>query len=301
MTKPLVSIVIRTLNEERYLKELLSAIRSQVLINVRCEVVVIDSGSTDRTLEIASKFSCRITSIDKQDFTFGRALNWGSEFAQGDYLVYVSGHCIPVSDSWLENLVAPLLVGHAGYSYGCQLARDTTKFSESQIFEKYFPEISEIPQDGFFCNNANSAISRDIWETFKFNEDLTGLEDMELAKRYVESGGSVAYIADAPVFHIHNETWVQTKRRYERETLALRVIMPEARISFVDMCRYIAISILNDVGVSLKQGNFINVFVQIVFFRTAQYFGSYRGNRMSKADADRRRETYFYPKDVFRK
>lgn len=301
MTKPLVSVVIRTLNEERYLEELLSAIQSQILVNVLCEVVIIDSGSTDRTLQIAEEFSCRITHIDKQDFTFGRSLNWGSHFAQGDYLVYVSGHCIPASDSWLENLVAPLLEGLSGYSYGRQLGRDTTKFSEIQLFEKYFPEFSDIPQEGFFCNNANSAISRDVWEAFKFDENVTGLEDMELAKRYVEAGGSIAYVAEAPVFHIHDEVWAQTKRRYERESVALRIIMPELRITFIDMCRYIASAIINDVSVSLNQGNLCSVIVQIIRFRTAQYFGSYRGNRILKLEADRRRESYFYPKDVFRK
>ena len=299
--EPLVSVVIRTLNEERYLKELLSAIQSQALVNVLCEVVIIDSGSSDRTLEIAHEFSCRVTHIDKQDFTFGRSLNLGSDFARGEYLVYVSGHCIPASDSWLENLVAPLREGISGYSYGRQLGRDTTKFSERQLFEKYFPESSDIPQEGFFCNNANSAISRAVWETFKFDENITGLEDMELAKRYVESGGSVAYVAQAPVFHIHDETWVQTKRRYERESVALRVIMPELRITFIDMCRYIAIAVGNDISVALKQGDFCEAFVQIIRFRTAQYFGSYRGNRILKLDADRRRESYFYPNEVFRK
>lgn len=301
MTTPLVSVVIRTLNEERYLEELLSAIQSQMLVNVLCEVVIIDSGSTDRTLEIAHEFSCRITHIDKQSFTFGRSLNLGSDFARGDYLVYVSGHCIPASDSWLENLVAPLREGLSGYSYGRQLGRDTTKFSERQLFEKYFPESSDIPQEGFFCNNANSAISRAVWETFKFDENVTGLEDMELAKRYVESGGSVAYVAQAPVFHIHDETWAQTKRRYERESVALRVIMPELRITFIDMCRYIAVALANDASAALKQGAFCKAFVQIIRFRTAQYFGSYRGNRILKFDADRRRESYFYPKEVFRK
>lgn len=301
MTMPLVSVVIRTLNEERYLEELLSAIRSQTLVNLLCEVVIIDSGSTDRTLEIAHEFSCRITHIDKQDFTFGRSLNLGSDFARGDYLVYVSGHCIPASDSWLESLVSPLLEGLSGYSYGRQLGRDTTKFSERQLFEKYFPESSDIPQEGFFCNNANSAISIAVWETFKFDENVTGLEDMELAKRYVESGGSVAYVAEAPVFHIHHETWAQTKRRYERESVALRVIMPELRITFIDMCRYIAIAVANDVSAALKRGAFCQAFVQIIRFRTAQYFGSYTGNRILKLDADRRRESYFYPKEVFRK
>jgi rhamnosyltransferase len=298
---PHISVVVRTLNEERYLEELLIAIHSQVLSDINCEVVIIDSGSTDRTLDIAKEFKCRITHIDKSDFTFGRSLNWGSQFAQGDYLVYISGHCIPTSNTWLQRLVDPLIQGVAGYSYGGQVGRDTTKFSERQLFKKYFPEVSEIPQQGFFCNNANAAISRVVWNRFKFDEDVTGLEDMELAKRLVESGGSVAYVADASVFHIHDESWRQISRRYERESVALQGIMPEVRLTWVDMWRYIFAAVINDSWISSQEGTLFANFAEIVGFRTAQYFGSYRGNKLLKDAADGRRESYFYPKDSFRK
>ena len=301
MTAHLISVVIRTLNEDRYLEELLCAIHTQVLSGMDYEVVIIDSGSTDRTLEIATKFSCRITHIDKSEFSFGRSLNRGSEFAEGDYLVYISGHCIPNTEFWLQKLVQPLIDGVAGYSYGGQLGRDTTKFSELQLFNKYFPPHSESPQQGIFCNNANAAITRPVWERFRFNEDVTGLEDMELAQRYVASGGCIAYIADASVFHIHDESWRQTLRRYERESLALTVIMPEVRISIFDTCRYIITAILGDLKTALDEGVFIKNFIEIIGFRTAQYIGSYRGNKMLKVAADLRKESYFFPKDSFRK
>ena len=122
----------------------------------------------------------------------------------------------------LEQFIRPLTDGIAGYSYGRQVGRDTTKFSEEELFYKYFPEVSEVPQSGFFCNNANAAISRKVWAQYRFDEQITGLEDMELAKRFVGSGGAIAYIAEAAVYHIHNESWRQTRRRYEREPLLCR-------------------------------------------------------------------------------
>ena len=85
----LASIVIRTYNEERYLNELLTAISEQKNNLVEHEVVIVDSGSTDRTLEIAEKHNCRITRIEKSEFTFGRSLNIGCDFARGDYLAFV--------------------------------------------------------------------------------------------------------------------------------------------------------------------------------------------------------------------
>ena len=88
----LASIVIRTYNEERYLNELLQAISKQKNEVVDREVVIIDSGSTDATLEIAESHNCRITHIKKSEFTFGKSLNMGCDFANGDFLVFVSGY-----------------------------------------------------------------------------------------------------------------------------------------------------------------------------------------------------------------
>ncbi len=291
----LVSVVIRTLNEAKYLDELLRVIGAQIKESFDVEVVIIDSGSTDGTLSIAESHGCRITFITKKQFTFGRSLNMGSDFARGDILVYVSGHCIPSEDTWLLNLIKPIRDGAAGFSYGRQVGRDTTKYSEGKIFEKYFPFESKIPQNGFFCNNANSAIDRKVWLEYKFDEQVTGLEDMELAKRYCDHKGKIAYIAEACVYHIHNETWSQTRRRYEREAIALQQIMPEVQIGFFDMLRYIWVSVISDWKASIAEGCFIKEFTGIIKFRIAQFTGSFRGNHEHRALSKKRKENYFYP------
>ena len=156
MSLQTVSVIIRTLNEERYLRSLLEGISSQSC-NFNVEVVLIDSGSTDQTLNIASEFNCNILFIDRKDFSFGRSLNLACASAVGDYLVLVSGHCFPVDNYWINRLVSPLSDGIAQYVYGGQIAGDHSCWSEHNILKKYFPSISRIPQNGFFCNNANSA------------------------------------------------------------------------------------------------------------------------------------------------
>ena len=290
-----VSVVIRTLNEAAHLDELLTVIGSQVKDDFDVEVVIIDSGSTDGTLSIAESHGCRITFITKDQFSFGRSLNMGSDFARGDILVYVSGHCIPSENTWLKNLIKPIRDGSAGYSYGRQTGRDTTKYSEKKIFEKYFPFESKIPQNGFFCNNANSAIDRKIWSEYKFDEQVTGLEDMELAKRYCSQKGKVAYLAEACVYHSHNETWNHTLRRYEREAIALQLIMPEVQIGFFDMLRYIWASVISDCKSAITEKCFTKEFTGIVKFRIAQFIGSFRGNRDHRVLSKKRKENYFYP------
>lgn len=291
----LVSIVIRTLNEGLYLEELLIAIENQRKLDFRTEVVIVDSGSSDSTISIAEKYNCRITYIAKNDFTFGRSLNVGSRFANGEILVFISGHCIPVNDRWLQNLILPILEKKASLSYGGQTGRDTTKYSEDKIFKKYFPNKTLIPQKGFFCNNANSALDQKVWSDYLFNEMITGLEDMELAKRITKNGLNIAYVSDASVYHIHNESWSQTKRRYEREAIALQQIMPEVKISFFDMARYIFISIISDSKEAMSENVFFTEFFGIIKFRLAQYYGSYRGNHEHRELSKKQSENYFYP------
>lgn len=100
------------------------------------EVVIVDSGSSDKTLEIAEQHRCNVVHIRKEDFTFGRSLNVGCEAARGEYLVFISGHCVPASSRWLHNLVMPICSSEVLYTYGRQLGRDATKFSEQQLFDK---------------------------------------------------------------------------------------------------------------------------------------------------------------------
>ena len=286
------------MNEQQHLHELLSQIKKQKKDGFEIEVVLIDSGSIDKTIEIAKSFGCRITSIEKNQFTFGRSLNMGSDFSNGDILVYISGHCIPVSDKWLADLVKPIINGIAGYSYGRQMGRDTTKFSERRLFQKYFPNKSKIPQEGFFCNNANSAIKRSVWFKYMFNEEITGLEDMELSKRYYIEEGNIAYVADASVYHIHNETWKQTKTRYEREAIALQKIMPEVHVNIFDTIRYIFVAIISDSKLAFKEGCFTKEFYEIIKFRLAQFIGTYKGNHNQRVLSKKQKENYFYPNNT---
>lgn len=291
----LISVVIRTFNEEQYLDELLVEISRQETDH-QIEVVIVDSGSTDRTLAIAGHHGAKIIHIEQTEFTFGRSLNRGCEGASGEFLAFISGHCVPVNCNWLEQLALPLREGVAVYAYGKQVGRDTTRFSEQRVFEKYYPAEDIVPQEGFFCNNANAMIYADIWRQFRFNEDLTGLEDMYLAKQLVVAGHKVAYTAGAQVFHIHNESWERIRIRYERESVALREIMPEVHISTLDLVQWIVSSIWSDYQTAASQRNY-GALLEIFLYRINQYWGSFRGNHEHRKLSKEMKHKYFYPNE----
>lgn len=291
----LVSIIIRTLNEEKHLDALLSRIESQEAAGLNYEILVVDSGSNDHTLQIAASHKCQILHITREEFSFGRSLNMGCEAASGEVLVIISGHCVPTNTQWLNALCQPLIQGKASYTYGRQIGSPDSYFSECRIFAKYYPERSQIPQEGFFCNNANSAITRSMWKRYRFDEELTGLEDMELAKRLVNDGGKLGYIAEACVCHFHDERWRAINRRFEREAIALQKIMPQVHIHKPDLIRYVVSSIWLDWKNAKQEGAFLEKAKEIVQYRWYQYWGSYRGNHDHRKLSHAQKEEYFYP------
>ena len=295
LSRTSVSIVIRTLNEAEHLEALLQSIGAQEAKDLTFEVILVDSGSTDDTLAIAGRYGCDIQHIQREEFSFGRSLNIGCEAARGEILVIISGHCVPTDKSWLQQLCRPILDERANYIYGRQVGGTNSHFSECRILDKYFPEDYNLTQGGFFCNNANAAIRRSDWEKYRYNEDLTGLEDMELAKRLIAGGGSVAYVAEASVYHYHNETWDRIKSRFEREAIALQAIMPQIHIRKRDLIRYIVTSIWYDWGNAWKQGIFVRRAIGIVQYRFYQYWGSYIGNNDHRKLSHVQKEAYFFP------
>jgi rhamnosyltransferase len=291
-----VSIIIRTLNEDRHLSDLLEGIRSQITSFIEVEVILVDSGSTDDTICIAESYQCRIEHIRREEFSFGRSLNIGCEAASGDVLVIVSGHCIPTNEKWLANLLYPLIAGNVAMVYGRQIGDESSRFSECMIFDKYFPAISQVPQEGFYCNNANSALLRSVWQKHRFDENLTGLEDLYLAKQLVGIGMKIGYVADAVVFHLHQESWSRIRHRFEREAFALQHIMPEVHLDLIDILRYFMSSIALDSTRAFRRRCFLKYLPSILMYRLMQYWGSYRGNHLHRKISNQRKDRYFYPR-----
>ena len=135
------SIVIRAYNEEKYIGRLLEGLRQQTLKDV--EIILVDSGSTDGTVAVAESFSARIVRIPSAEFTFGRSLNFGLRSATRELVVIASAHVYPVYPDWLESLLSPFEEDDVALTYGKQRGPDSAKYSEGQIFQQWYPNISK--------------------------------------------------------------------------------------------------------------------------------------------------------------
>ena len=269
------SVIIRCFNEERRLPVLLKSIESQSI--KPSEVLLVDSGSTDSSVRIAEDHGARVLHIRPEEFSFGRSLNLGAEAARGEFLVIASAHVYPTTDRWLELLLQPFEDQRVALVYGGQCGTETTKYSEHQIFKQWFPPVSVSDQTHAFCNNANGAVRRSVWETLRYDEHVPGLEDVHWAKRAIELGLGVTYRADAQVAHVHDESYRQISRRYRREAIGFRSVYPWEGMTLPQACRLCLSSVRLDLSEARRDGVFMKVLGSVIRFRIAQYWGAYRG------------------------
>lgn len=288
-----ISVVIRAYNEEAHIGRLLLGITAQR--QKPHEIILVDSGSTDRTVEIARRFDVRVVPIDKHEFTFGRALNRGCAAASGDVLLFASAHVYPVYDTWLEKLVVPFTDDRVALVYGRQVGNEVTKFSEHQIFARWFPALSTCPQRSYFCNNANCAVRLSKWTEQPYDETLTGLEDLAWAKAAQAAGNWIAYVADAPVAHVHDETWEQIQNRYRREAIAMRAIDPHAKFTAFDFLKLLQRNVLTDCRAAWRQGVLQENVTAIARFRYNQLLGTYRGYNDPPEVSAELKKRFYYP------
>jgi glycosyltransferase involved in cell wall biosynthesis len=264
------------------------------------ELILVDSGSTDRTVEIARAEGCKIVDIAKHEFTFGRALNRGCEAATGDALLIVSAHVYPLYDGYLEHLVKPLDNPDVAIVYGRQVGDHRTKYSESRVMINWFPTNSIWDQGHPFSNNANALVRRSTWEQLRYREELTGLEDLDFAKRAMEGGARVAYVAEAPVVHVHEESWDVVQNRYRREAIAYKSIYPDTEMTRAQAASLAVTNILSDYWHAAHERKLgkKNI-LDIARFRLAQFRGAYLGFATDREpDVDLLRRFYYPPQRI---
>jgi GT2 family glycosyltransferase len=182
-----------------------------------------------------------------------------------------------------------------GLVYGKQRGDTLTKYSEHQIFAHWFPDKSNNHQSHPFCNNANAAIRKSLWEQVPYDENVTGLEDLDWAKRVMDMRYKIAYAADAEIIHVHDETYGSILNRYRREAFALRQIIPEEKFSIKDFVRLFSVNAWNDLLHAWHDHLLSKEFLSIIAFRFMQFWGTYRGFSLKGPITNRLKQRFYYP------
>jgi len=207
----LVSIILLTKNGEKYLRALLDGLYSQRKIEC-AEVIVIDSGSTDRTLEIVAAYPLSLTRIPPEEFGHGKTRNLGARLARGRYLLYLPQDATPAGPDWLATLLLPFDDPAVAGVYGRQVPRADASAMERFFLLTAYPRHHELRTLGkhedaslsrCFFSTVGGVIRAAAWRDHPFRDDVIMSEDQAWSKEIMLAGHAIAYQPAAELLHSH--------------------------------------------------------------------------------------------------
>jgi rhamnosyltransferase len=220
-----ISIVIPVKDGGADLERCLQAIAAQQLPDgARPELVVVDSGSRDTSVELARSHGAIVREIPPHEFNHGSSRNLGAASSSGELLVFISQDATPIGERWLERLTAPLRERpEVAGVYGRQIANEDATPPERYFLDfLYGPSarvqrasgVAELSMATTLFSNANGAIRRSSWEEFPFVEDIIMSEDQDWSRRALLAGATILYEPEAAVRHSHAYTLRSAFRRF---------------------------------------------------------------------------------------
>jgi rhamnosyltransferase len=180
-----VSALVRTKDKADTVAATLAGLRAQ---SEPVEIVVIDSGSTDGTVEIARSYADRVVTMPAEEFSYGRALNLGVQAASGEVVVALSAHCVPPDGGWLRRGLThfdrPEVIAAGG-----RLLNADGRLLASPVD---IDQASLQRDPTWTLSNHASFLRRSACRQFPFDESLEASEDLEWCHRALRAGGVIA-------------------------------------------------------------------------------------------------------------
>lgn len=233
-----VSIVIPTKNAGIDFDYILEKIKHQKGI-AEIELIVVDSGSTDETVDIAKRYGASVYKIEPREFNHGATRNYGAEKATGDYILFLVQDAIPIGEYWLHDLTEILEKDQGIAAATCrQVPRNDADlfacFSMSYHYEaldlerskitshkKGFDKLSHIDKRKLcMLDDVCCIFSKEYFNRFKFKE-IQFAEDLELGIRLLCGGYKLAFLDSVGVVHSHNRNPAYFLRRSYLDTKTL--------------------------------------------------------------------------------
>ncbi|MEW5909802.1 MAG: glycosyltransferase family 2 protein [Thermodesulfobacteriota bacterium] len=220
-----ISVVIPTKNAGTAFTFLLEKIRRQAGFKT-IEILIVDSGSTDDTLQIGKHFDAKILPIRPFSFNHGLARNRGADYATGDFLFFITQDALPASDTCMYQMIQAMErdIKIAAVSARQIPRSDADLFGCWQLWH-YYHKVLEIKDDEVFqatpheidrmngrqkrkigqIDNVFCCIRKDLFDRYRFNP-LPYAEDLDLGLRFLSDGFKLAFLSSVGVIHSHNRS-----------------------------------------------------------------------------------------------
>jgi len=211
---PSVSILLLIKNHVEYMRRSLDLILGQEYQG-QVEIVYVDSGSVDGTIELMRAHGVEPHCIPPEEFHHARTRNYAASIAQHEILALLSADAIPTNRQWLRGLVEPFRDPMVGGVYGKQIAPEGTGPVRTRGLESIYPDVREVRclEPGtkgtigmIRFSNANSAIRASVWRQFRFHEQVLVAEDHWICYKILKHGMKVVYEPAAAVIHGHERS-----------------------------------------------------------------------------------------------
>jgi len=207
-----VCVIMRSRNSSATIHHVLSALYSQDFQDF--ELLVVDSGSTDNTLEIVGQFPHRLIRIGQSAYFPGVVLNDAIAQTDAETLVFLNSDCVFLDPGGLRALLTALHDEAVDAVFGRQVARPEAHLWVQRDYAASFPASTPAPP-WMKMSLAIAAMKRSAWERHKFYVDAWASEDQEWANWAGQHGLRIDYVPEASVMHSHNYTLRQLHgRRY---------------------------------------------------------------------------------------
>lgn len=220
----MISVLIPVRNGGDELARCLEAINAQV-IDEQFEVLIVDSGSTDASVEVAQRLGARVVQISANEFHHGRTRNLLVGHARGEIVVWTTHDAYPETSDWLDLLTRPLREHEPGLAgvYGRQIAHHDARPPERYFLDFLYGEtarlqraasVDELTMETTLFSNANSAMPRELLLAEPFADDVLIAEDQDWSRRMLLAGRTIRYEPRAAVRHSHPYTVFTAFRRF---------------------------------------------------------------------------------------
>jgi rhamnosyltransferase len=268
---PRASVIIRTKDSARTLGRALSQLRAQT---IPAEIIVVDSGSSDETLEMARERADHVIEIGADRFSFGRALNVGAAAARAPVHFALSSHSFPPDNRWIERSLSKYDRSDVAGTSGAL----TVPGTHEPLLATYYqtlPNAVNHPWGGWF-SNTGSSWRADVWAMFPFNEQLPACEDKEWGFRVLAAGWTIAVDSKLMVSQTHRRQHGirHLYRRTRRECAAIGSFVSLPPFTLRDLLREWWTDIPTDAPYRGWRR-------RLSYFRFAEFLGKYYGLKTS--------------------
>lgn len=280
---PYVSIIMRSKNSDWVIDQALSALYSQNYKDF--ELIIVDSGSTDKTLEIVKQYPCRLFQIDPSEYFPGKVLNDAIKKARGEIIVFQNSDVVPLGPKTLGRLISTFQKPAVMAAFCRQVPRPEAKSWVRCDYAKSFPVCEKAPS-WITLSLPMAAMRKNVWEKHPFYTEAWASEDTEWGHWAKTNGHEIKYVSNAAVMHSHNYSLKQLHGRRYVEGEADAFIY-KRKYPIIKLIQCYVRSCVQDIWWQCKHFDFLDMLF-IPLRRLVYHLSYYKGHRFGEKRRDQK-------------